>query len=100
MDSHGGEQEKRERALYREVNDRIATAARDLGAPDDHELLVFCECGLPGCRELIALTLDEYTGARRSADVYIVVPAHADPDADIELEAAHQYVLVERREPR
>jgi len=64
-----------QREVLRAVNDGILNLARlwDLdGCPASFR----CECGRPGCAEIVSLLPSEYTEARRSIGVSIVAPSH------------------------
>ena len=45
-----------EQEVLRTTNEEIRRLTADLGADDAHFI---CECGQPGCLELISLTLEE-----------------------------------------
>lgn len=49
----------RDESFLREVNENIERAAERLGVHGDSWRFL-CECGRPGCRETVELTLDEY----------------------------------------
>jgi hypothetical protein len=49
----------RDEAFLREVNENIERAAERLGVHGDSWRFL-CECGRPGCRETVELTLDEF----------------------------------------
>jgi hypothetical protein len=74
----GVRQSDRDESFLREVNENIERAAERLGVAGDSWRFL-CECGRPGCRETVELTLDEYfdvsahgfllaEGHRRAAD--------------------------------
>jgi hypothetical protein len=50
-----------QQSLVRQVNDRIAEVAGELGA-DEVDFL--CECSAPGCLECVSLTVAEYAAIR------------------------------------
>jgi hypothetical protein len=49
----------RDEGFLREVNENIERAAERLGVHGDSWRFL-CECGRPGCRETVELTLDQY----------------------------------------
>jgi hypothetical protein len=49
----------RDEGFLREVNENIERTAERLGVHGDSWRFL-CECGRPGCRETVELTLDEY----------------------------------------
>ena len=64
-----------QREVLRAVNDGILDLAR-LWDLEDCPASFRCECGRPGCAEIVSLLPSEYTKARRSIGVSIVAPPH------------------------
>jgi hypothetical protein len=64
----------RRQALVRSVNEHISTVERGFGG--EVELSVICECGRPGCTQLIAVPPDVYETVRAHATHFVVVPGH------------------------
>lgn len=58
----------------RRSNEQIAAAAKRLQFVS--RVPMRCECGDPGCNELILITLEDYGQARRSAP-FLAVRGHA-----------------------
>jgi hypothetical protein len=74
------ERAARNESLFREVNERIESAATKLG-PMFTEFM--CECADDTCFEYVSLTLEEYTSIRNSGPTYFVVsPNHTDPEVE------------------
>ncbi|HEY3578569.1 MAG TPA: hypothetical protein VGK68_11370 [Gaiellaceae bacterium] len=79
MTGHDENRERAEQDLLFEVNAHVHDAARRFEgvAPEPgHEPWEFtCECGAPGCRVAVSLTLAEYE-ALRAADSPVLAPGH------------------------
>ncbi len=56
--------------LRREVNLNIAHVAATFGTSADFEFL--CECGHPGCGELVSLSLEQFSAANHP----LLAPIH------------------------
>jgi hypothetical protein len=70
-------QEPDEQDVLLEVNAHVHEAAKrfeDLSSPEDRWDFT-CECGAPGCRVSVSLTLAEYEGAR-AAGRPVLAPGH------------------------
>jgi hypothetical protein len=65
-------------SFLREVNDTIEQTAERLGV-HDNSWRFLCECGQPGCRETVELTLDEYDDL--TAHGFLVAGEHRTTDA-------------------
>lgn len=68
----------RDESFLREVNENIERAAERLGVHGDSWRFL-CECGRPGCRETVELTLDEFDDV--SAHGFLLADGHAQPAA-------------------
>ena len=62
-------------ATFREANERIREAERELHPPLDH-VPYLCECEDTSCLETIQLTRDEYERARSDPAWFVIVPGH------------------------
>jgi hypothetical protein len=60
--------------MMRDLNDRLYALLRDLRTPDAE---FDCECGDPGCRRSVALTLQEYAAIRADGSRPVLSPDHA-----------------------
>jgi hypothetical protein len=70
----------RNESLFREVNERIESAATKL-SPMFTEFM--CECADETCFEHVSLTLEEYTSVRNSGPTFFVVtPGHGNSDIE------------------
>jgi hypothetical protein len=81
-------------SLFREVNERIAEAAKRTLVLPDAEFL--CECGRPDCLERITVQLDEYEAIRAHPDRFVLVFGHEQPEVDRVIDTGDDYVVVEK----
>jgi hypothetical protein len=97
-------------ATFRDANEQIQRRARELEF--DERVPFLCECGEPGCHEIVRLTLVEYERARAEGARFFVVPGHevvAGPSVEI-VERKDNHLVIqkdgiaaevaERRDPR
>lgn len=87
------EDEARTRALFREVNERIAELGDEFQR-DGHSPFV-CECGNQECRETLELTLPEYEAVRAHARRFVIALDHENPTLEIVLGQDSRYAIVE-----
>jgi anti-sigma B factor antagonist len=85
--------EARNRAVFREVNERIEQVADGFGA-DGHMRLI-CECGNPDCTQQIALTGAEYERVREHASRFVVALNHENPETESIVEQNERFVIVD-----
>jgi hypothetical protein len=70
----------RNESLFRDVNERIESAATKL-SPMFTEFM--CECADQTCFEHVSLTLEEYTSIRNSGPTFFVVtPGHGNSEIE------------------
>jgi hypothetical protein len=69
----------RDDGFLREVNENIERAAERLGVNGDSWRFL-CECGRPGCRETVELTLEEFDDV--SAHGFLVAQGHRHPPGE------------------
>jgi hypothetical protein len=81
-------------SLFREVNERIAEAAKQTLVLPDAEFL--CECGRPDCLERVVVPLDEYEAIRSYPDRFLLVFGHEQPEVDRVIGSGGDYVIVEK----
>jgi len=79
-------------ALYREVNDRIATLTGNWWA--GQRLLIICECANTGCAEQVDVPLAEYQRVRKCPDWFLIKPGHITADAEQVIEQHDGYDIV------
>ena len=81
----------RTESLFRDVNERIAEAAQDLGTSYAEFV---CECADPACDERFAAHLEEYETVRADGRRFLVAPGHEEPRFErvVEFEPEHRIV--------
>ena len=92
------ERQARNEALFRAVNERIASLgeAAQGGSPDG-VLHIMCECGAEGgCGETLSLPVAVYERVRSQDDRFAVVPGHETPDLEYAVEWTDDYVIVDK----
>jgi hypothetical protein len=83
-------------SLFREVNDRVRSAAGDAAPASTWEF--YCECaGL--CGETVALPLAEYDRVRRKRRRRLVLAGHEDASAERVVSRESGWLVVERPPP-
>ncbi len=81
-------------ALFRSINERIEAGTWPGG---QSELTAFrCECAALGCNLLIEMTLGEYEAVRKHPRRFIVAPGHELPQAEVIVQRAETYLVVEK----
>lgn len=90
-----GSEERRaaNEAAFRDANEQIRKAEREL-APPLERVPYLCECDEVGCHEPIWLSADEYEHVRQDGATFIIVPGHSS-DGDI-VEQHDEYVIVRK----
>ena len=98
MDDATAEKVARNNAVFRDVNEKIASAAGDLGLEDDRPVPFICECSNARCSQIILLTLEEYQRVRSNPRWFAHVPGHDSnlPGAVRMLEDHERYALAEK----
>jgi hypothetical protein len=61
-------------AIFRKANEGIAEVAED--EEIDESVPFICECADPGCRELVRMSLEEYSQIRSDPRLFLNVPGH------------------------
>jgi hypothetical protein len=90
------ERAARNEALFREVNERIATAGAGL---DASLLKVLCECSRTSCAETLEIDAEEYHGVRDHGARFALLAEHVDPAIEEVVVDGTAFVVVEKREP-
>jgi len=82
-------------ATFRDANERIQRAARDIGV---EPVPFICECADPACTELVRLGLDEYEDVRADSRHFLNAPGHeVNAEGYARLVSQHDgYVVVEK----
>jgi hypothetical protein len=89
------DQEKRaeNEAAFRDANEQIRRAERQLDPPLEH-IPYICECDDVRCREAIRLTAREYEHVRGDGATFAIAPGHESDGVTIE---THDRYLVVRK---
>ena len=75
----------RRESLFRDVNERIAETAENLGSED---AVFVCECAAAGCDERLPAQLDEYQQVREDGVRFLVAPGHEESSTSASSTAA------------
>jgi hypothetical protein len=70
------EQIARNDSIFRDANERIERAAKQY--PEVERAPFICECADLSCREVVLLTLEEYTRVRSRPTHFVVAPGHEE----------------------
>ena len=92
------EQQARNEALFREVNERIAELGESAEAWSPDGVVEFlCECGVEsGCGERIRMPLETYERVRSQDDRFAVKPGHETPELEHAVDWNDDYVIVDK----
>ena len=100
------EQQSRNEALLREVNERVAEidkAAEEKNVAPDESLFEFlCECGAGGgeagtCVEHVLMTINEYEQVRSQDDRFVLYPGHETEMIEWVVARADRFVIVDKK---
>ena len=99
------EQQSRNEALIREVNERIAEVDKATEesnfAPDETLFEFLCECGADretgACVEHVSMTLNEYEQVRQQDDRFVVHPGHESDWLEWVAAQNERFVIVDKR---
>jgi hypothetical protein len=100
------EQQSRNEALMREVNERIAevdkAAEENNFAPDETLFEFLCECGASdgeaaACEERVLMTVNEYDQVRSQDDRFALYPGHESDLLESVVARTERYVIVDKR---
>jgi hypothetical protein len=83
-------------ALYRHVNEGIASAAERFEAP---EAEFVCECSDLHCADRFVAPLDEYEQVRGEPTTFLLAPGHEEAGLERVVRRRHGYWIVEKMEP-
>lgn len=85
----------RNEAATREMNDQIEQA--HTRSPDDY-FRIICECGMPDCTRVIAISIPEYEALRSDARHFAVVKAHVIVDVEEVVRETERFTVTRKRE--
>jgi hypothetical protein len=100
------EQQSRNEALLREVNERIAEVDKSAEehnlAPDESLFEFLCECGSSNgeagsCEERVLMTINEYEQVRSQDDRFVVSPGHESDWLEWVAARTERFVIVDKR---
>jgi hypothetical protein len=80
-------------SLFRDVNERIAESAEQVGLPQAD---LVCECADPECGHRIEAPLDDYERTRADGALFVVAPEHHVPEVEEVVESRSGYRIVEK----
>lgn len=80
-------------SLFRDVNERIATAAGQFGSD---EAQFFCECADPTCVERVEVPLEVYEGVRAEPTTFILANGHEEGTIEKIVEERRRFQIVEK----
>ena len=80
-------------SLFRDVNERIATAAERFGS---EETEFVCECADPTCVERVEVPLADYEDVRAEPTAFILVNGHEDDAIETVVETHRRYQIVHK----
>jgi hypothetical protein len=80
-------------SLFRNVNERIATAATDYEVESAE---FFCECHDPACGARVTVPLEEYEGVRADGALFLHAPDHVEPKFERVVAKTPRYAVVRK----
>jgi hypothetical protein len=91
------DRQARNEALFREVNERIASLGARADAWSTEGTDFLCECGEEGgCGQRVHVPVDVYERVRSQDDRFVVRPGHETPDLEQAVEWTDDYVIVDK----
>jgi hypothetical protein len=80
-------------SLFRNVNERIATAATKYGVESAE---FFCECHDPACGARVTVPLEQYEDVRADGTQFVHAPDHVEPDFERVVAETPRYAVVRK----
>lgn len=80
--------------LFRQVNERLASAYGSGSAPQELDLV--CECSDRDCLEVLTIEVAEYEWLRQNPRRFAVLPGHEAPAVEDVVERRDRFVIVEK----
>jgi hypothetical protein len=81
-------------ALFREVNETVASAATARAVSEP--IVFLCECATGTCAESVPLYREEYEQVRAVPERFLVTPGHVQPEVERVVEEHRDYWVVEK----
>jgi hypothetical protein len=85
----------RTEALFREVNQNIASLEESFGGATDEPVYI-CECERVGCAERLAIDPEAYRRARQEDRRFLLRPGHENLQIERVIERNPDYLVVEK----
>ena len=89
----------RAEAVFRLVNNQIASLHETYGAVGEEPFAIICECGDMNCIEQLPIPSAEYARVRADPTLFLLAPGHEDPTVEAVVEG-HQAAYAVVRKPR
>ncbi|MEP6978623.1 MAG: hypothetical protein ABI948_11270 [Thermoleophilia bacterium] len=83
----------RTESLFRDVNERIATAAGGFGS---EQAEFVCECADPTCVDRVEVPLEVYEDVRAEPTTFILVNGHEEGSIEKVVETRRRFQIVEK----
>jgi hypothetical protein len=80
--------------IFRDANERIRRASRELDAVDPLPFL--CECIEPACRQIVQLSAAEYDAVRSGDRCFLIAPGHDHEEGDVIERQGSHWILRKR----
>ena len=91
----GVESAAQNEADSRYANENLERAQQYLRSSED--LQIICECGTPGCGELLSITKEEYEELRSDPTHFAISIDHLLPSVDRVVSQTDRFAVVEKR---
>jgi hypothetical protein len=78
-------------AVFREVNEHVASLNRDNG-----QMSIVCECGDLSCTERLSVSYAKYEAVRSDAALFLVAPGHLQGDVEDIVEHGNGFEIVRK----
>jgi hypothetical protein len=85
----------RNEALFREVNENIASLEERHGTTTEEPAFV-CECARADCAERLTVDAEHYRRVREESRLFLVLPGHEDSRLERVVERHSGYLVVEK----
>jgi hypothetical protein len=81
--------------LYRTVNEKIEDLNQAFGTVTN-SMTIVCECGDASCAAQIDLDVGTYERVRADPTLFVILPGHAEPDAESVVETGDGFEIVRK----
>ena len=83
---------------FRALNESLGTSVHRGRLADDHLAGFVCECGDPGCEQIVHVGMAAYESIRADAMHFLLVPGHEAPDAEDIVETGAGHIVVRKHD--